>query len=82
MFYNVVSKEYLSLLSFFFFLILTYTWNKSNRGSEGRVQCQYRHNFVTEGLEVVRVQMGKNCVWRAKQQRSTNDIDTTQGTTF
>ena len=25
--------------------------------------------------------MGKNCVWRTKQQRSTNDIDTSQGTT-
>ena len=42
--------------------------------------CFIRQKPVTEGLEVVRVQMGKNCVWRTKQQRSTNDIDTNQGT--
>ena len=44
--------------------------------------CFIREKTVTEGLEVVRVKMGRNCVWRTKQQRSTNDIDTTRGTPF
>ena len=44
--------------------------------------CFILQQPVTEGLKVVRVQMGKDCVWRSKQQMSTNNIDTIQGNLF
>ena len=61
--------------------IISY-WLNENRMLKIHVQYLKSRIFVTDGLEVVRVKMGKNCFSRTKQQRSTNDIDTTQGTPF
>ena len=41
MFYNVVSNEYLGLLSFFFFFLTGMNRISENRRAEGQVQCQF-----------------------------------------
>ena len=48
MFYNVVSNEYLSLLSFFFFKFERINGISENRRAEGQVQCQYLHTGLTK----------------------------------
>ena len=42
MFYNVVSNEYLSRLSFFLLLFERMNGISANRRAEGQVQCQFR----------------------------------------